>query len=94
MVQHMWGVSCKIIIKKSATFSLYLTNTGKYVTGLGTQATGEHFKPGGHSLADMKFSVLETFKKGSHHLRKEREKSYINKFNTKHKGLKAQQQEG
>ena len=35
----------------------------------------------------MEFSVLETFKKGSHHLRKEREKYYINKFNTKIKGL-------
>ena len=58
-----------------------------YVTGPGTQATGEHFNSRGHSLADMEFSVLETFKKGSHHLRKEREKYYINKFNTKHKGL-------
>ena len=75
MVQHMWGVSCKIIIKKSATFSLYLTNTVKYVTGLGTQATGEHFNPRGHSLADMEFSVLETFKKESHHLRNNKKSS-------------------
>ena len=53
----------------------------------GTQTTGDHFNSRGHSLAEMEFSVLETFKKGSHHLRKEREKFYINKFNTKYKGL-------
>ena len=58
-----------------------------YVTGPGNQATGEHFNSKGHSLADMEFSILETFKNGAHHLRKEREKYYINKFNTKHKGM-------
>ena len=58
-----------------------------YVTGPGNQATGEHFNSKGHSLADMEFSSLETFKNGAHHLRKEREKYYINKFNTKHKGM-------
>ena len=46
-----------------------------------------HHRPRGHNLEDMEFSILETFMKGSHHLRKEREKYYINKFNTKHKGL-------
>ena len=61
-------------------------NTG-YVTGPGNQATGEHFNSKGHSLADMEFFILEAFKNGDHHLRKEREKYYINKFNTKHKGM-------
>lgn len=59
-----------------------------YVTGEKLDKTvGEHFNTRGHTVADMEFVVLENFQKNSNHLRKERERFYINKFNSKHKGL-------
>ena len=51
------------------------------------KATGAHFNSPGHSLANMTCSVLEQVKFNDTLDRKEREKYFINKFNTKNTGL-------
>ena len=52
-----------------------------------SKATGAHFNLPGHSLANMKFTVLEQVKYNSEPYRREREKYHINQFNTFYKGL-------
>ena len=50
--------------------------------------TGDHFNLPGHSLAHMKFTILEQVKREDESYRKEREKYFITKFNTFHGGIK------
>ena len=49
--------------------------------------TGDHFNLPGHSLANLKVSILEAVKKKYILYRKERETYFINKFNTYFHGL-------
>ena len=59
-----------------------------YVTNkMMSKATGEHFNQNGCQLSDMRVTVLEKIFSSDTAVRKEREKLYINKFNTKYKGL-------
>ena len=51
------------------------------------QPTGKHFNQKGHSLSNMKITVLEKVKKKDTQYRKEREKFLIRKFNTFYKGM-------
>ena len=51
------------------------------------KATGAHFTLPGHSLSDMKFTVIEQVKKNNEMYRKLREKYFIQKFDTNNKGL-------
>ena len=51
------------------------------------KATGWHFNKKGHSVADMTVSIVEKVYSSNESLRLERESHYINKFNTKYKGL-------
>ena len=53
--------------------------------------TGEHFNSPGHSLSDLKITVLEVVKKKDDLYRKEREKYFIRQFNTFYDGLNRQQ---
>ena len=55
------------------------------------KATGQHFNLPGHSLDNMKVSVIETINNKSEFYRKNREKHYIEKLNTKYKGLNRNQ---
>jgi hypothetical protein len=52
-----------------------------------SQATGLHFNLPGHSLADLRVTVLEQVKKHDIEYRKEREKYFIRKLNTYNKGM-------
>ena len=52
-----------------------------------SKATGNHFNQRGHSLADMKVTVLEKIYNQDPNYRKERESMWIRKFNTKYKGI-------
>ena len=52
-----------------------------------SKAYGAHWNLPGHSLALMKFTVLEQVKYNSEPYRKERETYFINKFNTFYKGV-------
>ena len=59
-----------------------------YITNQVTsKATGAHWNQPGHSLADMKFTVLEQVKYNDEAYRKERETFFINKFNTFYQGI-------
>ena len=51
------------------------------------KTTGEHFNSYGHSLSDMKVTVLEKIRSSDPMMRKQKEKEFILKFNTIHKGL-------
>ena len=54
------------------------------------KATGAHFSQPGHSLADLRVTVLENTKRQTTEYRREREPYYIRKFNTFHEGLSKQ----
>ena len=51
------------------------------------KATGHHFNMPGHTLSDMKVTVLENIHKSDPENRKERETYLIRKFNTFYQGL-------
>lgn len=51
------------------------------------KATGEHFCSKGHKQSDMEIMVLEKLYNTSEQFRKQREKMFIQNFNTKHKGM-------
>ena len=51
------------------------------------KATGEHFNLKGHKVSDMRVSILEKIFSSDAAVRKEREKYFIMKMNTKYKGL-------
>ena len=52
-----------------------------------SKITGYHFNLPGHSVEDMKFSIIEKVKKDDVIYRKEREKYHIHKFNTQYDGM-------
>ena len=52
-----------------------------------TKVTGRHFNLPGHSIADMKFTILEKVRKKDTLYRKEREKFHINTFKSYYNGL-------
>ena len=59
-----------------------------YVTNnVTSQATGEHFNLPGHSLADLRVTVIEQTARRSSEYRKEREHYHIRKVNTFHRGI-------
>ena len=51
------------------------------------QATGHHFNLPGHSISNMKVTIIEKVEKFEINYRKEREHHFIRKFNTYYKGL-------
>ena len=51
------------------------------------KATGEHFNQRGHSLSDMRVTILEKIYSSDPNYRKERESMWIRKFNSKYKGM-------
>ena len=52
-----------------------------------SKATGEHFSQKGHTLSDMRVTVLEKIFSTDPAVRKEREKLFIKEMNTKYKGM-------
>ena len=53
-------------------------------------ATGAHFNKPRHQLSDLSVTILEKIRKEDDSYRKERERYFINLFNTYHKGLNKQ----
>ena len=51
------------------------------------EATGNHFNLPGHTISDMEVTILEKVFNTDRNYRKNREKMYIQKYNTKFKGL-------
>ena len=62
-----------------------------YVTQGVINATGSHFRLPGHSVANLKITVVEQVKKKDRAYREKREEYHINKFNTFYDGLNKQQ---
>ena len=59
-----------------------------YVTNRNlTKATGLHFNQRGHSVSDMSVSIVEKVYSKNENFRKEREKMFINKMQTKYRGM-------
>ena len=56
---------------------------GYVKSGIISQPTGQHFNLPGHSIANMKATLLEKYEKNTATFRKLRESFFINKFNTK-----------
>ena len=54
------------------------------------QPRGAHFTKPGHSLADLRVTVIEHTRGRSAEYRKEREHYFIRRFDTYHKGLNKQ----
>ena len=52
-----------------------------------SKSTGAHFNSKGHSVSDMRITIIEKIFSQEHQIRKEREKLYIQKFNTRYRGL-------
>ena len=76
----------------SRTLRSRLAEHRGYVTSQVTdQATGAHFNLPGHTVANMKATVIEQVKKQSDVYRKERESFFIRKFDTYYAGLNKKQ---
>ena len=61
-----------------------------YINNQHTKATGEHFNLPGHSVNDMRFTILEKVKYDDMAYRKEREKDIIRLFDVFYNGLNRQ----
>ena len=51
------------------------------------QATGSHFNLAGHDISNMQLTIIEKVKKNDQTYRREREKFFIEQFNTFHAGI-------
>ena len=65
----------------------FLEHKGYVNNNLLSKATGAHFNLKGHKISDMELTIVEKIFNPDPQFRKQREKMYINKFNTKHKGI-------
>ena len=52
-----------------------------------SKATGQHFNNKGHKIHNMKVTIIEKVRSQDPQFRKARESMYIEKFNTKYKGM-------
>ena len=78
----------KYIVQTGRLLKFRIAEHRSYINNQVTsKATGAHFNLPGHSLADMKFTVLEQVKYNDEAYRRERESYHINKFNTFFQGL-------
>ena len=65
----------------------FLEHKGYVNNRILTKATGAHFNEKGHSISDMEITIIEKIFNQDPQFRKQREKMFINKFNTKYKGI-------
>ena len=83
--QKYIGQTGRIIKHRIADHRGYITNQ------VLARATGAHFNLPGHSLADMRYTVLEQVRYNNEAYRRERETYHINKFNTFYMGINREQ---
>ena len=90
----VYAIQCKkdrcrevYIGETKQTLRFCLDDHRGYVNNGVDTSTGSHFTGSGHSLSDMSVTALERVRKNSNPYRKEREKYFIRKFNTVHKGM-------
>ena len=56
-------------------------------SGNQSKTTGEHFNQKGHSVSNMEITIVEKVFNQDPQFRKQREKMFIQKFNTRYRGL-------
>ena len=84
-------ISSLIILAKANNFNILFLDHRGYVNNKKIEkTTSGHFNNPGHSLSDMTVTALEQVKKNDLFYRREREKYFINKFNTVHIGMNKQ----
>ena len=71
-------------------FARIADHRGYVSRGDTNKATGAHFSLPGHSLADLRVTIIENTRGKSTIYRKEREHYYIRYFDTYHKGINLQ----
>ena len=77
------GQTGRIIKYRIADHRGYITNQ--------VLATGAHLHLPGHSLADMRYTILEQVRYNNESYRRERETYHINKFNSFYMGINREQ---
>ena len=65
----------------------FLEHKGYVTNNNLSKATGSHFNQKGHKIRELEITILEKIFNPEPQFRKQREKMYINKFNTKYKGI-------
>ena len=81
----------KYIVETGRVFKFRFDEHRGYIsTKDESQANGAHFNLPGHSLANMKATIIEQVKVNDLLYRKEREHFYIRKLNTVYQGLNNQ----
>ena len=65
----------------------FLEHKGYVSNKMLTKATGAHFNQRGHSISDMQITIIEKVFNPDPQFRKQRERMFINKFNTRYKGI-------
>ena len=65
----------------------FLEHKGYVNNRLVSKATGLHFNEKGHTISDMEVTVVEKIFNVDPQFRKQREKMFINKFNTNYRGI-------
>ena len=65
----------------------FLEHKGYVSNNMLNKATGAHFNQKGHRISDMEISVVEKIFNNDAQFRKQREKMFINRFNSKYKGM-------
>ena len=79
--QQYIGESERSLKERFSEHRGYVNN--KYLT----KATGYHFNQAGHNISDMTVTIIEKVHNKDELFRKEREKFFIKKMNTKYKGM-------
>ena len=77
----------KLIQNQTFKFLGVLPSCDVVVVGEDSKREGQHFNLKGHKVSDMRVRIIEKIFSQGAAIRKEREKFYIMKINTKYKGL-------
>ena len=92
----MYMIEClkckeRYIGESTRTLKARLADHRGYINNINVNyATGAHFNTPGHQLSDLSVIILEKTRKEDNSYRKERERYFINLFNTYYKGLNKQ----
>ena len=65
----------------------FIEHKGYVNNKITSKSTGAHFNLKGHSSSDMEIMIIEKIFNNDPQFRKQREKMFIQKFNTRYRGL-------
>ena len=79
--QQYIGETKRMLKERFSEHKTYVNTNNK------SKSTGIHFNEKGHRVSDMEISIIEKVFNKDPRYRKQREKFYIQKFNTRYRGL-------